>query len=213
MNLKEIQMHLNKYTSYMEEIKRRTNAAKRVIDLRRSGSSLTGDAESDIDFVYLQLRKITELVMFACLVARKTAGDRLNKILRKGYELAKLKKELKSLNAEYFPKPKYDKDMDDSTVRSVGNLSEIGISSASDEDLLKAYGRAGNYLHAQRDSKYGDEKTKAKILDKAVEDLNNIVNLLNHHWIKVNDDVSFAVVMHGESDGEVQVSYLEKIKE
>ena len=98
-------------------------------------------------------------------------------------------------------------------MRSVGNLGEIGISFASDEDLLKAYGRAGNYLHAQRDNKYGDDKTKAKILDRAVEDLNNIVNLLNHHWVKINEDVSFAVVMRGEGDGKVQVSQLEKIKE
>jgi len=196
----------------MEEVKRRTNVAKKVVDLKRSGRSFTGDDDSDIDIIYLQLRKITELVMFACVVARKTAGDRLNKILRKGYDPAKLKKELASLNVDYFPEPKYDKNKGTDEVRSVGNLSEAEVPFASADDLLSAYGRAGNYLHAQRESKYGSGKAKAKVMDRAVEDLNNIVNLLNHHWIKINDAVYFAVIMHGDNSGKVHVTQLQRME-
>ncbi len=177
----------------------------------RGGKSYIGHAEPDIDIVYLQLQKSIELVMFACIVGRSTAGDRLNKILRKGYVLTKLKRELASLNIDYFPKPKYDKDDKKLQARSVGELKEIGVPISSDADLLSAYGRAGNYLHAQRESKYGDNNTKAKIMNRAAEDLNNLISLLNHHWIKISDDVYFAVIMHGESDGKVYVTLLKKV--
>ena len=196
----------------MEEIRRRTDVAKKIISLNRSSKSLTGDEETDIDLMYLQLRKVTELVMYACVVARKTAGDKLNRILNKGYEIGKIKKELEKLNVNYFPVPKYDKESPPDGVRSIGDLKEIGTPYASSVDLLQTYGKAGNYLHAQRDSKYGNAKARNRLFDKAAEDFNNIVSLLNHHWIQVSSTTFFAVVMHGIEDGKVQVSLMERVR-
>lgn len=211
MNLVENKKHLDKYASYMEEVKKRTGIARKIVELKINGEKFTGDDDSDIDIVYLQLRKVTELIMFACVVTRKAAGDQLNKILRKGYDPVKLKIELDKLNVDYFPRPKYEKGVHSREVRSVGNLSEKGVPFASIEDLLSAYGRAGNYLHAQRENKYGTGRAKIKVMERAVEDFNNITTLLNHHWIKINEEAYFAVVMDSIGTGKVNVSLMQKV--
>ena len=211
MNFVDNQKYLDKYASYMEEVKRRTGIARKIVELKRNGKEFTGDDDSDIDIVYLQLRKVTELVMFACVVTRKAAGDELNKILRKGYDPIKLKIELDKLNVDYFPQPKYEKSLHPKEVRSVGDLSEKGVPFATVEDLLSAYGRAGNYLHAQRENKYGNGRAKIKVMDRAVNDFNNITTLLNHHWIKINEEVYFAVVMDGIGTGKVNVSLMQRV--
>lgn len=76
MNLVENKKHLDKYASYMEEVKRRTGIARKIVELKINGEKFTGDDDSDIDIVYLQLRKVTELIMFACVVTCKAAGDK-----------------------------------------------------------------------------------------------------------------------------------------
>ncbi|MEM0953267.1 MAG: hypothetical protein AAGI24_03920 [Pseudomonadota bacterium] len=211
MNKKEIQKNISKYSSYMREIRRRTDVAMKIVSLRKAGNSLTGDDETDIDLMYLQLRKVSELIMFACVVARKTAGDNLNRVLRKGYEIGKLRKELENLNLNYFPVPKYDKGTSAEGIRSVGDLQGTDSRYASATDLLSTYGRASNYLHAQREDKYGNDNAKIRLLDRATEEFNSIIALLNHHWIQVTEDTFFAVVMRGIEDGEVQVSLMERV--
>lgn len=103
MKSKEITECVNKYAAYMEEIKRRTDVVSRLIRMHAQGQSMTGYIETDIDTVYLQLRKIIELVMFSCIVANKSAGLALNKTLRKGYEIQKIKSELQRFNLKFFP--------------------------------------------------------------------------------------------------------------
>lgn len=82
----------------------------------------------------------------------------------------------------------------------------------SENDIFKAYGKAGNYLHSQRDYQYGGEEAKLKVLQRGVDAVNQLVALLNHHWIDITNDSFFAVVMQGDKDGKVHVSYMERVE-
>jgi len=211
MNEKEILECVNRYAAYMEEVKKRTSVVSKLYRDHLAGKSMTGYIETDIDTVYLQLRKCIELVMFACIVANKSAGITLNKTLRKGYEIQKIKLELKRFNTAFFPSPKKERGIDADGVRLVDDLKHEDRPFMTEAELFKAYGLSGNYLHSQREYQYGGADAKIKILMRGVEYINQLIALLNHHWTKITEDSSFAVVMHGNIDGKVHVSQLVSI--
>lgn len=213
MKEKEVLECINKYALYMEEIKKRTDVVSRLITMHKAGQSMTGYIETDIDTVYLQIRKIIELVMFACIVANKYAGLALNKTLRKGYEIQKIKSELQRFNLQFFPVPKLEDGKDSKGIRKVKDLSHDILTFMTETEIFKAYGKAGNYLHSQRDYQYGGEEAKLKILERGFENVNQLVALLNHHWTKISKDSFFAVVMQGEEDGKVHVSHMVQLEE
>ena len=196
----------------MEEIKKRTDVVFRLIKMNRAGQSMTGYIETDIDTVYLQLRKTIELVMFACVVANKSAGLTLNRTLRKGYEIQKIKSELQRFNLKFFPTPKLEDEKGLDGTRKVKDLTHDVRAFMTESEIFKAYGKAGNYLHSQRDYQYGGEEAKLKILERGVDSINQLVGLLNHHWTDITSDSFFAVVMQGDKDGKVHVSYLKKME-
>lgn len=208
MNQKEILECLNSYTVYMNEIKMRTNVVSRIATLNHSGHSMTGYIETDIDLVYLQLRKITGLIMFACVVANKSAGLVLNQTLKKGYEIKKIKAELVRFNTDFFPSPKADSGRDKDGNRKIADLNYGERAYLREPELFKAYGVAGNYLHAQRKSSYGGKEGSFKVLNRGVEVVNQLVALLNHHWVNITNDSHFAVVMSGIDDEKVHVSHM-----
>jgi hypothetical protein len=194
----------------MEEIKRRTVVVHRLRDLHKKGEAMTGYMETDIDLVYLQLRKMTELVMFACVIANKAAGVELNKTLRKGWELKKIKAELKKFNVEFFPVPKVEGEVSADGIRKVEDLDSLGVPYLSEDELFHAYSAAGGYLHAQREYQYGNAKEKLEILLKGVEYVGKLVALLKQHWVKVDEQTQFAVVMQRPGDGRAHVAYMKE---
>lgn len=213
MNKKEILTCINKYAAYMEEIKKRTDVVTRLVQAQKGGRTMTGYIETDIDTVYLQLRKITELIMFACVVANKSAGLALNKTLKKGYELKKIKKLLLAFNTAFFPTPKIDDGITKTGIRKIADLNNNTKSFMTEPELFTAYGKAGRYLHAQRDYQYGRGEASKTILNNAINDVNKLIALLDHHWVKISEDSSFAVVMQGNTDGKVNVSHMVQIPE
>jgi hypothetical protein len=211
MNQKEIGECLDQYALYMEEIKRRTDVVARLMKLHAAGHSMTGYIETDIDTVYLQVRKIIELVMFACIVANKPAGLALNKLLRKGYEIEKIKSELRRFNLQFFPVPKLEDGTDAGGIRRVKDLTKDVRAFMEESEIFQAYGVAGNFLHSKREYQYGGDEAKIKILQRGFDCINQLVALLNHHWTRLAADAFFAVVMQGKEDGKVHVSYMKKM--
>lgn len=211
MKEKNVKQYVQKYASYMEEVKKRTNVVSRLYRSYLAGQSMTGYIETDIDTVYLQLRKVIELVMFACVVANDAAGMTLNKTLKKGYEIKKIKNELRRFNADFFPSPKVEAGKDENGIRKVDNLDPNKREFLTEEELFSAYGKAGNILHSQRKYQYGGPAAKIKILKEGVDYINKLVALLNHHWTNITNDSFFAVVMQGEQDGKVHVAHMARV--
>jgi hypothetical protein len=208
MDEKEILDCLNRYAAYMDEIKKRMDVVSNIYEKVNSGSSVTGYIETDIDVVYLQLRKIIELVMFACIVANKSAGLALNKTLRKGYEIQKIKTELQRFNVDFFPSPKLHTGVTEENIIEIDDLKQEVRPFLSEPELFRAYGIAGNYLHSQRQYQYGSPAERIKILRKGVEYVNQITHLLDHHWTNITKDSSFAVTLNRHNNKATHVALL-----
>lgn len=208
MNEKEILDCLNRYAGYMEEVKRRMDVVAKVSEKVNSGSSMTGYIETDIDIVYLQLRKIIELVIFACITANKSAGLTLNKTLRKGYEIQKIKTELKRFNTDFFPSPKVHAETTKDSIREVDDLKQEDRPFMSEAELFRAYGIAGNYLHSQREYQYGTPQERIIILKDGIEYVNQLAHLLDHHWTNITEDSLFAVVLNRHNKKTAHVALL-----
>ncbi|WP_311065538.1 hypothetical protein [Halomonas sp. DWK9] len=113
---------------------------------------------------------------------------------------------------KFFPAPKAEDGSDQDGIRKVKDLARQEWPFMTEADIFKAYGNAGNYLHSQRDYQYGGSEAKTKILQRGVNLVNELVALLNHHWTDITNDSFFAVVMRGEKDVKVQVSYMERVE-
>lgn len=81
-----------KYKKNMIEIKERVAVIRDLESVNSKGATFTGLLEVDIDLLYLQLRKISEIIMFSCVVANEAAEEKLNSCLRRGWELSKIKR-------------------------------------------------------------------------------------------------------------------------
>lgn len=201
--------YLIQYAGYMEEVKKRTDVCLRLLTIYRAGNSMTGYKETDIDILYLQIRKIFELVMFASVVAHRFNSAKIKRDADSAYNAGKLMNFIKEINPDFYPSPKYDSESIDG-VRQVKDLSnEDGEVFLTEEEMRRVYNRVcGNFSHAKRQYHYGNDVAKFRHFESINIIIGKITALLNHHWIKLDENVSFAVIMKGE-DGNVGVSVLE----
>ncbi|AUJ35338.1 hypothetical protein [Vibrio vulnificus] len=205
----KIEQYRKHYQAYMEEIKRRTELAQKVFLSQQSGEGFTGNLDTDLDLIYLQIRKVCELIMYAVVASNLAAGRELNKELkRSAYEPKKIKRLLEQkTDVCSFPK---------SIIRTKsGDLTHITDTSNAEDilnigDLIEAWSLSGEYLHAKRVHQANVNKKKSD-LDTAIEFFNKQVGLLNEHIIIVNDDHQFAVIMQEKESQSVKVVVLKKV--
>ena len=199
-----IEQCMKDYVSYMNEIKVRTAVCDKIPDAQNR--SLTGYKEADIDLLYLQIRKICELIMFACAVAHAPFLKNLNMEIRKGYSAHKIAQSFADFNPKFYPIPKVDVPYQDG-IRNV--IDKPHQDYLSKEDFIKTYNLTGNILHAQREYQY---RNKDSLFNDGFSFCNKLKKLLSHHWIHVTDENAFAVIMKDNKTGNVSVSHMEKIK-
>lgn len=193
---------ISRYREYMREVKDRIAVIERALIAHRNEGTLTGFQESDIELCFLQFRKCLELVMFASLVAHFHAGVDLQRhMYEKEWSASKLLNFLKRTNPDFFPKAL-------SRVNSEnGGLSEMieVQGSLSIREFSELYDRVcGPFLHASRKSAF---LGKQEELFGEIEDwFRKICRLLNSHWVKVNEETVFAVLMETNTGGSIQVA-------
>ena len=107
LNDTDIATCMSRYMEYMREIKIRAEVIRKTTDAYNLSLKLekkvfvTGYIETDIDLIYLQLRKIIELIMYSCVVANELAGIELTKKLRKSYQPKEIRKILQNHNNDF----------------------------------------------------------------------------------------------------------------
>ena len=208
LNQTKINACMNKYKNYMREIKKRSEVIDNVTKIHNLSTSagkdaaITGFIEADIDLAYLQLRKIIELIMYSCVVANELAGIELTKELKKGYRPKTLRKILQKHNNDFFPVPVQTTKDNETGIMSTEAVQD-GFCSFTDLEVI--HGKCGDILHAKRDYTYSD---KHKLFENCNNTLNEIKTLLNNHWINIDSDHSFAVVMRSSEDGKINIALM-----
>lgn len=200
---------ISKYREYMTEIRSRTDVINSAISKLRRGDALTGYRESDIELIYLQFRHCLELIMFASLSAHYAHGyDLSQKLLHKEYNATRLLRFLKAKNPKFYPSPVKCGDIKGED--GIFQTTPVTEGFLTQDDFCSLYDRScGKLLHAQWTSKFKDGH------EKLVEDVafyrDRMMKLLNCHWVTLNKDISFRVIMKDAETGAVGINVMKLI--
>jgi hypothetical protein len=191
------QSDIQKYCNLMDEVKRRTL----VMNAFGNRMTTTPFGATNIECVYLQLRKILELIALGSLVANKVAFSKVYSEFSKYWNAQYLLRDIERINPEFYPKPIIEKPGTKPGVKSDLELKVTGF--LTKEDFLKLYEKCGKIMHAG--NPYGTQ-VDYSYYEKSIQDwLTKITGLLSSHLIKlVNDPNLYLIHMKDGKDGLVR---------
>ncbi len=188
--------HIEAYAKLMKEVKLRTA----VIDALRSGNAHETFPETRIESIYLQLRKILELIALGSLVANHDALAKIVSTLGDHWNAKTMFRDIKKVNPDFYPHPVVDQP---STVPGATNeLVPLVEGTLTKEDFVHLYDRCGGLLHAA--NPLGRTVDYDRYAADVPKWLGKIVTLLSSHKIHLLGDTGFWLVhMREEGDNEV----------
>ena len=195
-----------RYANCMEDIKWRQKLTMRILD----GHKSTGSAVADIEFCYLQLRKILELIALSSLCANRAKYEEIKTSFHKEWNASDIVKRIRKFNPEFYPQPSRQV-LDAETGKPV-RLVAIKTGYLEESEFLQAHGKCGQFLHA--DNPYTGTKFDAQFhRDHIAQIVLKIKTLLNHHTIQLVDaKLQLWVLMASKSDGRVHVFEMEQVE-
>ena len=186
------------YAALMEEVKERRDAASKT--LARAHNDDPPYSYLDIEFCYLQVRRICEALALAVLVAHNDLDGFRSKDLMKEYKADALFSDLTKLNSTAFPRcarfaPDQEPGMFVATIANEGLLTKEG--------LAKIYHTCADGLHAGSLRRMLNHGPKRYNVSDVVSWLNQIVRLLDVHVVVLPDGRMMTVEMTGGANGAV----------
>jgi hypothetical protein len=184
------------YGKQMKEIKDRVDFLNKFM-----ASSDQFPFPIKIETAGLQLRKIFELIAFASLSANRDRYATVYTDFSKHWEAAKLVKNLKNVNQNYYPEPVIEVPIDHPIAKH--KLEKRDGDSLTEEELVEAHGRCGALMHASNPYKKAINYEYYKTM--IPKWLARTMHLLNNHTIHlVNDPGMWQVHMHEHGHNEVK---------
>lgn len=192
-----------KYCDCMEQIKVRIGVIDFILgDL----SSWKTTPMTDIEFLFLQFRKILELIAFSSICANRETYQKVRREVNSNWEndwrADGIIKIIENFNPNFFPIPVKEVVDSNSTKRKL----EMVKNNVLDKSLFKTiYGQCKNFLHAEHPYN-ASTKNLSSIKKKMLIWKNKIINLLNTHTVQLIDlDKRLHVYMQDANTGNVVV--------
>lgn len=171
------------YRKQMIEVKRRLIAIDRVLGVKK-GKPRTLTVDYDNEFIWLQLRKVVELVAFSAIAADKEryVALRLQQHANSNYQndwrAEKILGHLSNINPKFLPQP-----CGQLNVQSDGTKHFEGLASAQQatlDRLVSIHQTAGKYLHAGNPFDPSTEQHEASMRALARERIE-----IEHTYLKI----------------------------
>jgi hypothetical protein len=190
------QLDIIKYCNLMEEIKRRTA----VITAFGAGEAAAMYKATTVESVYLQFRKILELVALGSLVANKNEFSKAYGDFCKCWNAHYLLRDMARVNPDFYPRPIVE-------VPSTRQGAKMDWQDKKDgfltkDEFLKLYEKCGAIMHAG--NPYGSQVDYG-YYERSIQGwLDKIIGLLNSHTIRlVNDPNIYLLHMKEDRDDKV----------
>lgn len=184
-------MNLDLYCSLMNEVKKRDYA----IDSILKKETTTAYQATNLEFMYLQMRKILELTSLASLVANKEEFEKQKIKYANYWNAERIMNDIESKNSMFYPKPVVEKLSKDSKI--VSNIEDLKEGYLTRNEFVKVYEKCGKIMHAE--NPFGS-RIDYSYYEKQIEGwLLKIRKLLNSHIIKLIDDDNLYLVHMKES--------------
>ena len=198
----------SKYADQMEAVKRRTEVVDAVISRQLDVVYMP----AAVELVYLQLRKMLELIAMASLVANRAAMEQLYSPKRLGryWNADDLLRDIGRINPDFYPRPIIEVPSQDPRVKS--NLQDRVGDFLSKDDFRHLYNKVcGTLMHAT--NPFGKAIDYNGLIASIPAWRTKVINLLNCHNIKlVNDENMYLVHMKEERDNKAHVYTFQRIR-
>ena len=189
------------YVDHMLEIKRRIASIKKLSEIAAGHLDMSVVTEC----IYLQFRKILELIAMSSLVANKQAMKEMNrrrKKLGKQWNGDAILKLVKEINPDFYPVPITERPSRDPAAKA--DLVEKTDGFLSRGEFSKLYNLCGDLMHADnplgRKTDYESLRKEGPVWER------KILELLGCHKIRIlGQDGFYLVHMHEERDGRVHM--------
>ena len=199
----------HKYIEQMEEIKRRIEAVEKIVEVSIGRLYLPVVTES----VYLQFRKILELIAMASLVVNEEAMEEFGTSMQKlrgewnGYRILK---QVEAINPNFYPVPIVEKPSDDPRIKvKLENNANDYLTKDMFSELYNE--RCGRILHA--DNPLNEQTNYSELWDEGPLWKMRIMELLNTHQINLVGHEGFHLVhMQEEHDKSVHMYQFEIVE-
>lgn len=178
------------YATIMREIKLRLDAIASAF-YRAQKDPGAPAAPLDCEMCYLQLRRCSELIALAALVAHNGIAEFRRKTLMKEWKAADLIKMLADLSNDAFPEPTVIGELNEN---GDGDLFIESLAGKNRSILSAIYGGCSDKLHAGNLKRLLSSGGKNYDLNEIHEWRNFIVGLLNTHAILLPDRRSVMIV-------------------
>jgi len=176
----------------MLEVKRRTA----VIDAFVLDPNHALYRATTIEVVYLQFRKILELIALGSLVANKDAFSKMYEKFAKYWNAELLIKDMARVNPSFYPKPIIQQPSTDPGFKM--KFLDRNQDFLTKDDFIKLYNKCGGIMHSS--NPYGS-KIDYGYFDNAIgEWRGKIANLLNTHLIRLVNDENMYLIQMGAAN-------------
>jgi hypothetical protein len=180
----------------MEEIKRRTE----VVNAFGSGGATAMYKATTIESVYLQFRKILELIALGSLVANKNEFSKVYSNFAKCWNAHYLLRDVERLNPNFYPRPIVEVPSKRPGAKMDWQDKKDGF--LSRDEFLKLYEKCGAIMHAG--NPYGSQVDYGYYERNIQGWLDKIIGLLNSHTIRlVNNPNLYLLHMKEDRDDKV----------
>lgn len=195
------------YADQMEEIKRRTASIKKISEIALGQLHLPVVTEC----VYLQFRKILELIAMSSLVANRQAMEKINRSRKKlgnqwnGDAILKL---VEGINPDFYPVPVIERPSRYPAAKM--ELVEKTDGFLGRGEFSRLYNLCGGLMHA--DNPLGRKTDYRALWEEGPVWESKILELLGCHKIRmVGQDGFYLVHMREERDGRVHMYEFDRL--
>jgi len=190
--------HIEKYGEMMKEIKLRVN----VINALSVGTANSLYVPTTIESMGLQFRKCFELIAFGSLIANQKEYGDVYADFAKHWEAAKLIKNLRRINPDFYPCPVIETPSTQPGVILAHKKRKGDF--LTEEELVEAHGRCGSLMHSQ--NPFGKTTDYQAYVKKFRAWLPRMMNLLNNHEVRFVGDPGMWVI-HMREHGHDEVAW------
>lgn len=185
---------IEKYLQCMLEVRDRINLVLGIV----AHQITTGREDFDAELVFVQLRKVLELIAFASLTANREKYSAAHARFREHWNGKWLLQDLAKVNPDFYPTPLGLPVLQTSGVKQFPAVPEAFLTK---EDFVVLYDKAGEILHARHPfTRKGDT---VEIGFSVKQWVSRIQSLLTLHVIHLVDGKTWVVEV--PSEGHVHV--------
>ena len=186
---------INRYCHMMEEVKRRT----RVIHSFTANATNAVYKATTIESIYLQFRKILELIAFGSLVANESVYSAVYADYAKEWRAKRLLERLEQVNPGFYPRPIEEVP----SKRPGAKMDWLDVASGflTKDEFIELYAQSSALIHSPNPFKpptdYASAEKRMREWDEKIR------RLLNCHQIHLVGDPNIYLVHMKEADGKV----------